>query len=60
MNPSQKNNKKALLTSNGWIRCPECRRIIARAFYKGYARGLEIKCRCGTYVEIELGTNRAS
>lgn len=55
MDSGPRKNKKCLLTSNGWVRCPTCRRIIARAYYKGKAVGLEIKCRCGTFVEIELG-----
>ena len=55
---SQKNTKKALTVSrveDGWIRCPRCKRGVAKAYYGARCYGIELKCRCGALVRIEIG-----
>lgn len=49
-------NKKPLRAKlmNGSLRCPICKAQLAKVYYGGFGMGIEIKCKCGRPVFLEV------
>ena len=39
---------------HGSLRCPVCKAQLAKIYYGGFGMGIEMKCKCGRHVLIEV------